>query len=166
MQELEEWKDFPGHSGYKISSHGRIMGKKGGIRIPYAMPDRYYVITIEKKTYTVHRIVARMFIPNPNELPQVNHKDGNKLNNNVSNLEWSTGSDNIKHAYKTGLLKKYFRGEHPRAKGVTQYTMDGVMVREYDSLSSVKDFGFKLSSVSNCLYSGRKHSNGYVWKFS
>lgn len=57
----------------------------------------------KRKALTVHRLVAKAFIPNPSDLPEVNHKDGDKLNNRVSNLEWSSISDNRKHAYDTGL---------------------------------------------------------------
>ena len=69
--------------------------------------EGYFQISISQfginKTYLVHRIIAEVFIPNPNNLPEVNHHDGDKTNNNISNLYWCTTSQNIKHAYNTGL---------------------------------------------------------------
>lgn len=62
-----------------------------------------YVKIILNKRYLLHKLVAQTFVPNPNDLPQVNHIDGNRMNNAASNLEWVTGSQNVKHAYDTGL---------------------------------------------------------------
>jgi hypothetical protein len=59
-----------------------------------------------KKNYKVHKLVAKVYLENPNNLPQVNHIDGNKYNNCLSNLEWVSASDNMKHAYNNGLMKK------------------------------------------------------------
>ena len=71
--------------------------------------DGYHNVTLsvdgEKKTFKIHRLVANAFIPNREMLPEVNHKDGNKLNNTIDNLEWVTTEDNIKHSYETGLQK-------------------------------------------------------------
>lgn len=72
------------------------------------MVDRcgYHEVILNGKQYRVHRLVAEAFIPNPNNLPCVNHKDGNKQNNSVDNLEWVTYSENTIHSFKTGLQKK------------------------------------------------------------
>ena len=73
-------------------------------------PDGYPTVTLRvlnvKQTPTVHRLVAKTFIANPYNLPEVNHKDGVKTNNFASNLEWSTGSDNVKHAYALDLVSR------------------------------------------------------------
>lgn len=119
----EEWKDIKGFEGlYQISSSGKVKAlprrkncNKGFGTIkehlmkyntygncPYArvpLTDKNHI----KKYYLVHKLVAQSFIPNPNNLPQINHKDGDKLNNRVENLEWCTISYNIKHAYDNGL---------------------------------------------------------------
>ena len=123
----EIWKPIEGYEGiYNISNYGRIKrlqrtiynsGTKGGI---YTIREKmlaprvntkrygYCEISLRKdgkaKRFKVHRPVATAFIPNPNKLPEVNHKDGNKQNNNVSNLEWVTSKQNKKHAWSNNLI--------------------------------------------------------------
>ena len=74
----------------------------------------YNMICTLGKHYLVHRLVAKAFIPNPDDKPQVNHIDGNKRNNNIKNLEWVPAKENVVHAYSTGLIKHHKKlGEHP-----------------------------------------------------
>jgi hypothetical protein len=125
---IEIWKDLKDYEeGYEISNLGRLRSKtriidytwKKAVRVSKILSNRknkcgylYTVLSINKKrkTLTIHRMVATTFIPNPNNYPCVNHIDGNKLNNCVSNLEWCDSSQNISHAYKNGL-KMGVRGE-------------------------------------------------------
>lgn len=107
---MENWKDVPGYEGlYQISNLGNVKSLYSN-KILKPSIDKYgytrFSATKDKiqKTLIIHRLVAKLFIPNPNNLPQVNHKDGNKNNNCKNNLEWCTDSDNKKHAYKTGLM--------------------------------------------------------------
>ncbi len=114
--ELETWKEIDGLSGYWVSNFGQIKSKR---KIRAFHPDRYgyLVINIKEKTYKVHQVVAKAFIPNPENLPEVNHKDGIKSHNWVDNLEWMTKSEQMKHAIATGLFNPAKYLEHVDRKG-------------------------------------------------
>ena len=111
----EEWKDIKEYNNYQISNFGRIKSKnykrQGYEKIlKQSINGRgyYYVLISTKNKYKnllIHKEVAKAFIDNKNNYTDVNHKDGNKLNNNVENLEWCSRSYNITHAYKNGLKK-------------------------------------------------------------
>ena len=89
---------------YEITRDGQVINKHTNhVLKPQPNAKGYLRVSISKKLVFVHRLVAEKYIPNPNNLPQVNHKDGNKLNNNVENLEWVDNLENRAHAVKTGL---------------------------------------------------------------
>lgn len=136
MEIIEQWKDVPGFEGhYQISNFGnarsldRQTGKgflKGKNLSVWVSENKYSRITFQrpnkKKCYMIHRLVAKLFIGNPLQKLQVNHKDGNKSNSHFSNLEWCTSNENMQHAFDTGLLEnvkilKGVKGEaHPYSK--------------------------------------------------
>ena len=125
---VETWKDIKGQEGrYLISNIGRVKtfvqackSNKDGILKNGIDTGGYFIIKLYREgkgtTTKIHRLVAETFIENPNNLPQVNHKDGNKQNNNVENLEWCTALENAKHSWDTGLSKKYFGEQTSQAK--------------------------------------------------
>ena len=106
----EYWTDIKGYPNYSVSNLGRVRSKKTGkILKPYKTNRGYLTVGFwsdgKKKRLSIHRLVAQAFIQNLNNLPEVNHINGCKADNNVNNLEWSSGSANISHAYQTGLRK-------------------------------------------------------------
>ena len=134
---IEEWRPIEGYEGlYEVSSYGRVRSldkyvksgygsyrlRKGKILSPGIRPDGYLVVSLQYKMFRVHRLVAQAFILNPDNLSQVNHKDENKANNRVDNLEWCDSKYNnnygtariraketaIKNGYFTGLSKKEY----------------------------------------------------------
>lgn len=114
-----------------------------------------------KRHYTrVHRLVAKTFIDNPNKLPQVNHKDGNKLNNNVSNLEWCTNSENTQHGYDNSLYKY-----KSRCHRIHVYDKQGRFLKTYPSIRSMcNDLHINRKTVTMIL-KGEKKTNNYNYLF-
>lgn len=125
MANLEIWKDIPNNPFYQVSNFGNVRSvprrvnsavQKSGVRLKKQMILKsfdngrgYRVVTTQsnnqKKNFYIHRIVAECFIENSNNLPQVNHIDGDKSNNHYTNLEWCTADQNITHAMETGLIR-------------------------------------------------------------
>ena len=113
---MEQWK--PINHKFEISSCGNVRNINTKQFIKYQLRDGYPRIRLSKtddiKTIVIHREVAKAFILNPLNKPQVNHIDGNKLNNNIENLEWVTNKENIRHAHKSGLTKPSIGKNKPR----------------------------------------------------
>ncbi len=113
----EIWKNTELHDDYMVSNYGRI---KSYVRVKqkilktstYNTGYKYVRFAGTNKNFLVHRVVAKAFIPNPENKPEVNHKDGNPSNNHVDNLEWVTRSENAQHAFNNGMFpKNHQRGE-------------------------------------------------------
>ena len=102
---IELWKPIEGYElNYQVSNFGRIKNTTTDFIVrPYINRTGYYAVNLYRygkvKKYLVHRLVAKEFVYNPENKPHINHLDGNKLNNNYSNLEWCTRSENVQHAY-------------------------------------------------------------------
>lgn len=124
----------------KVTKTGKIynIGKKSYTK-PYVSNGGYLTTVINNKTLQIHRIIAQTFIPNPENKPLVNHKDGNKHNNDVNNLEWVTDSENTKHAYKMELIK---------VSKICQFDKSGKFINIFSNLKEAKE-KTKLSIHSN-----------------
>lgn len=106
MNNKELWKIIPDTS-YMVSTHGRVKHIKRTKPLKPKICDQgYHLVNIHGKNKRVHRLVAQVFLPNNENKKQVNHIDGNKSNNSISNLEWINQSENIKHAYAIGIHNK------------------------------------------------------------
>lgn len=124
--------------------------------------DGYLVVNLRRDftshVVPVHRLVAETFIPNPHNLPTVNHKDGNKHNNDVSNLEWASHSENNIHAIETKLRM-------PRGNKIAQIDILGNVVSEYKSASEAsRKTGISRGMISHCLNGRANKAGGFFWK--
>ena len=126
-QTKEEWKDVIGFEDYfMVSDHGNVWSKRTKkFLIPVKSKTGYLTIPTkiggrrgENYCFRVHRMVAEAFIPNPDEKPFINHIDGDKTNNYVSNLEWCTKQENAQHALKTGLLNSFVKLTEDQVKEI------------------------------------------------
>ena len=184
---IEEWRPIEGYEGlYEVSSYGRVRSvdryvrcsygsyrlHKGKVLSPGIRPDGYLVVSLKYKMFRVHRLVAQAFIPNPDNLPQINHKDEDKSNNRVENLEWCTAKYNnnygtariraketaIKNGYFTGLskeeyMKKYNQDNKDKIK---EYRKEYSQKYYQDNKDKIKD------NVRNYYQSHKKEYN--EWK--
>lgn len=166
---MENWKEIKGYEGlYQISDTGRVKSlhnyRGGNSILKPRLKKGYYTIGLRKnnvrKWYLISRLVADAFIPNPNNLPQVNHKDENKLNNNVDNLEWCSVLYN--NVYGTRINRAISKTSKP----VARYTLDGTYIDKYSSLSEASRIhNISAGGISSCIKGRYKQCNGYIWKF-
>jgi len=136
---------------------------------PSKHKDGYFMLVLtrkyNRKLKYIHRLVAETFIPNLNNLLEVNHIDGNKQNNRVDNLEWCTRLENIKHIYKTGLKKtgKYSYNARP----VCQYSLDNKFIKRFDTqIEASKNTGVRQAEISKCCRRLRNKAGDYIWKYA
>lgn len=161
---MVKWKPFPIkelEDDYQISDNGQVYSDIADkILSTKGLRGGYPSIHIKDKTYKVHQLVAKAFIPNSDPKKIVNHKDGNKLNNNVSNLEWITIGENNKHAIDTGLAKKTMRK-------IYQYDLDGNIVAEHPTIRGAGvTTGIDSGSIAKCCKGRQDTAGGYKWGFS
>lgn len=151
-------KQISGCEDYVVTNDGRVFNTKTGEQKKPSINEKgYLTINIRNKIFRIHRLVAYSFIPNIYGKPQINHKDGNKHNNTVENLEWVTSSENIKHAYLTGLH---------RTKKVGMFSKSGEYIRTFNSITeAAKFFGRKNGQqITDCIHGRLKSAYGYLWQ--
>lgn len=180
------YKKIKEFEGYLVDESGNIYSEKTNKILVGNKNTPYHLITISSngKQYMrkAHRLVAEAFIPNPNNYPMINHKDGNKRNNNVSNLEWCTAKQNSIHSFANGLQKPRYGSENPmfgkfgknNAKSKSVLMIKNEMItNEFESIElavkHLKSIGFDKalgSPISQCCNMLRyKSAYGYKWRF-
>lgn len=179
----EIWKDIEGFEGlYQVSNLGNVKSlcwnhtRRSKLLNPYSHGGGYKRVHLFKdhqhyKVF-VHRLVAEAFLPNPENKPVVNHKDGNKSNNHVKNLEWATIKENTHHAIKHGLRPLVckptgFKGHFsPVAKAVIQKTPDGTVIQRWGcSVEAADALGYSFDAIRRCCRGERKTYKGFSWEF-
>lgn len=167
-KEVEVWKDIPEYEGlYQASTFGKIRSldryvnnrfknilRKGKILKPSKSKNGYLRVVLMKdgikKYYSVHRIVAKTFLPNNLKLEQINHKNEIKTDNRIENLEWCTVSYNKRYSI---------------AKKVDQFDSNGNYIRTWYCIRDIeKELGITNNSINHCLKGKNKTAGGYIWR--
>lgn len=152
----EKWKKY--NKDIEISNYGNIK-INGLIKKPYKDKNGYLIIYSNKKNYKVHRLVALTFIDNPFGKEEVNHKDMNKTNNKVENLEWATHLENMQHAFKNRKIKRY-------KKKVYQYKLNGELVKIWNGVRyATKKMNYSQGNISKCCNHKIKTYKNFIWRF-
>lgn len=152
---------IPSVDGRQYRRRGKIM-KQSISKSRNVHVSGYPVVNLHKQHHSlvvsVHQLVARAFIPNPLNLPTVNHRDGNKLNNASTNLEWASYSANNIHALESQLRQ-------PRSNPVVQESVAGKIIAFYDSVSKASRVtGVSRGMISHCIHHRARTAGGYVWE--
>ena len=171
--EEEIWCPIKGYESlYEVSDQGRVKSLKFGkerILKPGSDKDGYLQVGLHKNGYKkmcrVHRLVSQTFIPNPNNLPEVNHRDENKTNNSVQNLEWCDRKSNCNYGTRNQRVsEKNTNGK--LSSPVLQYTKSGEFVKEWKSTHDVeRNLGYSNGNISSCCLGKRKSAYDFIWKF-
>ena len=191
MTDIEIWKtavyDGEPYEGlYKVSNLGRILSlnyrNTGKAELKKPSDDGYGYLQVQLwkngkyKMCRVHRLVAETFLPNPDNLPEVNHKDEDKTNNFVflnedgtvnkekSNLEWKSPKDNCNHGTRNERIAKA-NTNGKLSKRVLQLSLDGELIREWESTKECGRNGFNQGAVWSCCNGKLPHYKGYIWRY-
>ena len=174
---IKEIKNYP---NYRISDDGKIyscyegLGHKAKpsnnwkeLQQVYDKSSGYMLVTLSnkngRKNKRVHRLLMETFIPNPNPsyYKHVNHKDGNKLNNSLDNLEWASPKENAAHAVKYGLCEPCFKATR---KAIVQYSKDNQFISEYESIHEAERVtGVAWQNISKVINGKRSFAGGFRW---
>ena len=166
----EIYKDIKDLEGlYQVSNFGNIMSlnyrRTGRAKLlkPGKNKQGYLGVVLFKdgkpKTFRVNRLVAEAFIPNPDNLTEVNHIDEDKTNNRVDNLEWKSHKGNCNHGTRNERVAK------AQSKRVLQFTLNGEFVREWSSTMECGRNGFRQSAVARCCRGEKPQYKGYIWRY-
>ena len=182
MKGNEIWKDIPGYEGaYQISNYGRVKSlqrtlphklhgiwhiKERILKVNHTGPgkNKYAGVMLHNghgnmTSMKIHRLVAEAFIPNPEGKPQVNHKDGNTLNNHMDNLEWVTGLENVTHAWQNGLCKSIVHAKQHAVMNLDTGEM-------FNSIAEAeRSFGKSVGAISHALNGKHACAHGYHWAY-
>ena len=172
------WKNIKGYEGlYQVSDEGEVRSlgnnesRKEKILKPAYRGNGYLFVSLckngKKKMFSIHRLVAEAFLPNSNNLPEINHKDENKANNCASNLEWCDRKYNVN--YGTGKKRSAEKrtNNEKTSKSVKQFDLQGNYIREFPSISEVqRRLGYSFQNISSACLGKYNQAYGYRWSYN
>ncbi|AEX61593.1 putative HNH endonuclease [Megavirus vitis] len=159
MSKNAKWRKISDFPKYKISESGNVINASNDYPIKKTFTSGYHMVTLSgkngEKRLSVHRLVAKTYIPNPKNLRIVDHIDNNKLNNHVSNLRWVSISENTLSYYKN------FAPKNP----ILQYDTEGNLIKEWASVREITNAipSYKKNSLGHCIVGKGKTAYGYIW---
>lgn len=190
MEEI--WKDIKGYEGlYQISNLGnvkKIKNKKYNINKKeveekdinkcisigtHKLGYKYVKLTDKngiRKNLFLHRIIAEEFIENPNNFNIINHKDGDKSNNDINNLEWTTQKDNVNHAWKNGLCENVRKvcaiNGRKKSKKIIQKNKNGEVIKVWNSTMDIeRELGILHNNITSCCKHYNRTAGGFIWEY-
>ena len=180
MENINEiWRPIKGYEGlYQVSNLGRVKSLNynhtgnEGILSPRKNSCGYYNVILhknkDKKSFRVHRLVAQAFIPNPNNLPEVNHKSEEKWLNTVENLEWCDKSYNVNYGtHNERMLKtRNKRGGKTAERLIAQITLDGKIIKIWPSIMEAERNGFHRGCICLCCQGKQNKHQGFKWQYA
>lgn len=179
----EKWKDIKNYEGfYQISNLGRVKSlifrnnvcniKKEKILKPTDNGNGYLIVSLHKnknrKVFYIHRLVGQTFIENKEHLKEINHKDGNRKNNNIDNLEWCNRKYNVEHSYRNNGRKSAFSeikgNKHRLSIPIKQYSLDRQFIKKFDSMKQAsEEMNICYTSIQRCRTKKQKTAGNYIW---
>jgi len=177
---MEIWKEIKDYENYQVSTLGNVKRKKGyqskneRLLKPINNGKDYLSVTLSKngtvKRFYIHRLVAKTFLENKENKKEVNHIDGIRINNKLTNLEWVTSSENHNHRYQVLKQKGVNYGKTGSknwlSKEVCKFDLSGNLIQTYPAvMEAMRQTGIGESCIRNVIYGKQKTAGGYKWKY-
>lgn len=179
---LERNLGFMGYPNYSVDTEGNVWNIIRGYKLKHSTIKEGYMLVMlynngARKSFLIHRLVALAFIPNPNKYPFINHKNENKCDNSVGNLEWCSANYNNNYGTRNIRQSVTISGEnHPfynktsknshLSKPILQYSKDNVFIKEWYCATDVyRELGISNSNISSCCHGKLPHADNFIWRF-
>lgn len=170
---MEKWKNIGSNPNYIVSNTGRVRRK--GNNKDHSMRDTKGYLTTDlyrngkRKKARVHRLVAEEFVPNPYNKPEVNHKDGDKHNNNASNLEWVTKKENCRHAWNNGLARPSYGMRGKKNPNAGRHGRPFMIVETGEVFNTLEECAKEINGnnrhINDCLRGRQQTHRGYHFEY-